>query len=214
MSSATPPFGASTAKGVSFRASTVAGASFAANRTGRSRSSRRDFKVKRERRCGIRGSGRRIWPPSGRPSGWSTPPRTKAGPLPAAPRHHDVDLNTVGRGHISVPSARVSIFGGIQPDKLTAYLEQAAHALANDGLLQRFQVMVFPDPRRWEFGHAHVPRDSQQRGATVPICPQDEAGGHSSSIRPNATDRCISGEWKAATPTIRRPNPAIPMFAQ
>jgi len=26
-----------------------------------------------------------------------------------------------------------------------AYLEQAAHALANDGMLQRFQVLVYPD---------------------------------------------------------------------
>jgi hypothetical protein len=37
------------------------------------------------------------------------------------------------------------------PDKLTVYLEQAAHALANDGMLQRFQVLVYPDPRRWEW---------------------------------------------------------------
>jgi Protein of unknown function (DUF3987) len=44
-----------------------------------------------------------------------------------------------------------SIFGGIQPDKLTVYLEQAAHALANDGMLQRFQVLVYPDARRWEW---------------------------------------------------------------
>jgi hypothetical protein len=45
----------------------------------------------------------------------------------------------------------MSIFGGIQPDKLTVYLEQSEHALANDGMLQRFQVLVYPDPRRWEW---------------------------------------------------------------
>jgi hypothetical protein len=45
----------------------------------------------------------------------------------------------------------VSIFGGIQPDKLVAYLEQASNALANDGMLQRFQLLVYPDPRRWEW---------------------------------------------------------------
>ena len=50
-----------------------------------------------------------------------------------------------------IPNLCVSIFGGIQPDKLTVYLEQAAHALANDGMLQRFQVLVYPDPRRWEW---------------------------------------------------------------
>ena len=31
-----------------------------------------------------------------------------------------------------------------------AYLNQAQDALANDGMLQRFQMLVFPDPVRWE----------------------------------------------------------------
>ena len=61
------------------------------------------------------------------------------------------DTDRIGRGHIAIPNLCVSIFGGIQPDKLTVYLEQAAHALANDGMLQRFQVLVYPDPRRWEW---------------------------------------------------------------
>jgi hypothetical protein len=34
---------------------------------------------------------------------------------------------------------------------LTEYLEQAAHALGNDGTLQRFQVLVYPDARPWEW---------------------------------------------------------------
>ena len=57
----------------------------------------------------------------------------------------------IGRGSIAIPNLCLSIFGGIQPDKLTAYLEQAAHALANDGLLQRLQMLVYPDPRPWEW---------------------------------------------------------------
>jgi hypothetical protein len=61
------------------------------------------------------------------------------------------DTDRIGRGHIAIPNLCVSIFGGIQPDKLTVYLEQAAHALANDGMLQRFQLLVYPDPRRWEW---------------------------------------------------------------
>ena len=61
------------------------------------------------------------------------------------------DTDRIGRGHISIPNLCASIFGGIQPDKLTVYLEQAAHALANDGMLQRFQLLVYPDPRRWEW---------------------------------------------------------------
>ncbi|MBM3775521.1 MAG: DUF3987 domain-containing protein, partial [Acidobacteria bacterium] len=61
------------------------------------------------------------------------------------------DTDRIGRGHITIPNLCVSIFGGIQPDKLTAYLEQATHALANDGMLQRFQILVYPDARRWEW---------------------------------------------------------------
>ena len=61
------------------------------------------------------------------------------------------DTDRIGRGHISIPNLCVSIFGGIQPDKLTIYLEQAAHALANDGMLQRFQLLVYPDACRWEW---------------------------------------------------------------
>jgi len=61
------------------------------------------------------------------------------------------DSDRIGRGHISIPNLCLSVFGGIQPDKLVRYLEQATHALANDGMLQRFQVVVYPDPRRWEW---------------------------------------------------------------
>lgn len=61
------------------------------------------------------------------------------------------DTDRIGRGSIFIPNLCASIFGGIQPDKLTGYLEQAANALANDGMLQRFQVLVYPDHRLWEW---------------------------------------------------------------
>ncbi len=61
------------------------------------------------------------------------------------------DTDRIGRGSIFIPNLCVSIFGGIQPDKLVSYLEQAANALANDGMLQRFQLLVYPDHRAWEW---------------------------------------------------------------
>jgi len=45
----------------------------------------------------------------------------------------------------------LSILGGIQPDKLIAYLEPSIKGLGNDGLIQRFQLMVYPDPIQWRF---------------------------------------------------------------
>jgi hypothetical protein len=61
------------------------------------------------------------------------------------------DTDRIGRGSIFIPNLCVSIFGGIQPDKLTAYHEQMENALANDGMLQRFQLLVYPDHRKWEW---------------------------------------------------------------
>ena len=59
------------------------------------------------------------------------------------------DTDRIKRGSILIPNLCVSVFGGIQPEKLIAYLEQATHALANDGMLQRFQLLVYPDPVLW-----------------------------------------------------------------
>jgi phage/plasmid primase-like uncharacterized protein len=61
------------------------------------------------------------------------------------------DTDRIGRGHIAIANLCVSVFGGIQPDKLTVCLEQATRALANDGMLQRFQMLVYPEHRRWEW---------------------------------------------------------------
>jgi hypothetical protein len=77
------------------------------------------------------------------------------------------DTDRIGRGHIQIPNLCVSVFGGIQPDRLTAYLEQAEHALANDGMLQRFQVLVYPDHRKWEWVNRDPKKDARDRAFTV-----------------------------------------------
>lgn len=58
----------------------------------------------------------------------------------------------IGRGTVHVDNLCISILGGIQPAKLTGYLKQATDALKNDGLLQRFQLMVYPDDQQnWKY---------------------------------------------------------------
>lgn len=53
----------------------------------------------------------------------------------------------IGRGTIDIDAACVSILGGIQPGPLGAYLNDALQGGAgDDGLLQRFQLAVWPDP--------------------------------------------------------------------
>ena len=64
---------------------------------------------------------------------------------------HTVDR--IGRGSIHVPACCLSIVGGITPGRLRSYLAEALKdGPANDGLMQRFQVLVYPDvPRGWRY---------------------------------------------------------------
>ena len=57
----------------------------------------------------------------------------------------------VARGTIDTQNVCLSLLGGIQPGKLTSYLIQSTGDLANDGMIQRFQLLVYPDePQGWE----------------------------------------------------------------
>ncbi len=52
----------------------------------------------------------------------------------------------IGRGRIRIPRACVSVFGGIQPSPLKALLKESIDTgRGNDGLIQRFQLAVWPD---------------------------------------------------------------------
>ena len=55
----------------------------------------------------------------------------------------------IGRGTTHVSNLCVSLFGGIQPAKLTNYLHAAMRGQNNDGLVQRLQVLVYPDEPDW-----------------------------------------------------------------
>jgi hypothetical protein len=61
-------------------------------------------------------------------------------------------FDRIGRGTVHIPSTTLSIFGGIQPGKLRAYVAGAMeNGRGADGLLQRFQVLVWPDSiPRWK----------------------------------------------------------------
>lgn len=61
------------------------------------------------------------------------------------------DTDRIGRGTIFIPQLCLSLFGGIQPDKLRSLLDSMSDALANDGTLQRFQLLVYPDHKDWEW---------------------------------------------------------------
>ena len=52
----------------------------------------------------------------------------------------------IGRGTLFIPAACVSLLGGIQPSRLAEYLRATIHGGGgDDGLIQRFQLAVYPD---------------------------------------------------------------------
>lgn len=55
----------------------------------------------------------------------------------------------IGRGTLHIPHVCLSILGTIQPGPLQQYVRAASGGAKADGLLQRFQLMVWPDPVRW-----------------------------------------------------------------
>ncbi len=60
-------------------------------------------------------------------------------------------VDRIGRGTVCAENGVcLSVLGGIQPGKLLAYLSQAIGENENDGLLQRFQIMVYPDSVEWQ----------------------------------------------------------------
>ena len=61
-------------------------------------------------------------------------------------------VDRIGRGTLHIPALCLSIIGGIQPGPLAQYVHQATSGgEGDDGLLQRFQLLVWPDvPKTWE----------------------------------------------------------------
>jgi hypothetical protein len=60
-------------------------------------------------------------------------------------------FDRIGRGTIDIKGACISILGGIQPGPMRAYMSRAARGgQDDDGLVQRFQLCVWPDqPEQW-----------------------------------------------------------------
>lgn len=60
-------------------------------------------------------------------------------------------VDRIGRGSLHVPAVCASVLGGIQPGPLSAYVNDALEESEKaDGLLQRFQVLVYPDLRGYD----------------------------------------------------------------
>ena len=59
------------------------------------------------------------------------------------------NIDRIGRGSLLVKTVCLSVFGGIQPELLERYLSTIVNSMDNDGRIQRFQLLVFPEQVPW-----------------------------------------------------------------
>lgn len=78
-------------------------------------------------------------------------------------------VDRIGRGTIRVPHCCMSMLGGIQPGRLRSYLVDALRdGPTNDGLIQRFQLLVWPDTAPdWNYVDRAPDAVSEQQAARV-----------------------------------------------
>ena len=60
-------------------------------------------------------------------------------------------LDRIMRGAGYIENHCLSLLGGIQPDRLLSYLDESIKGHGNDGLLQRFQLLTYPDMPQWQY---------------------------------------------------------------
>ena len=115
----------------------------------------------------------------------------------------------IGRGTIDIIATTVSIIGGIQPGPLAGYQRAAVRGGAgDDGLMQRFQLAVWPDcPNSWQNVDRWPDTASRQRAfetylrlnALDPaeICAESDDDGDIPFLRFNADAQELFDEWRA-----------------
>jgi len=95
--------------------------------------------------------------------------------------------DTISRGTTYTPKHIVSVLGGIQPGKLKTYLLSRQSGHGDDGLLERFQLMVYPDNHKLERIDI-APNNSAQKRAYDVFRQMDdiEDGGNPYRFTPDA----------------------------
>jgi len=80
---------------------------------------------------------------------------------------HEIDR--IGRGSLHVPALCLSVLGGIQPGPISRYVYDATQGKDNDdGLLQRFQLLVWPDvPTSYQLVDRRPNSEARERAYAV-----------------------------------------------
>jgi hypothetical protein len=74
----------------------------------------------------------------------------------------------ISRGTVHTENLCISIFGNTQPAKLSRYLHYAIRGIDNDGLLQRFQLLIYPDDNlNWQLVDKPANHTAKKRAANI-----------------------------------------------
>lgn len=110
----------------------------------------------------------------------------------------------IGRGTVHIDSVTLSLIGGIQPSKLQPYIWNAVNqAAGDDGLIQRFQLSVWPD----DVGHwKNVDEwpDSQAKNEAFDVFqrlnelpePVLDENGHLPAVRFDTEGQEVFSQWR------------------
>jgi hypothetical protein len=72
------------------------------------------------------------------------------------------NIDRIARGSLHIKNLCISVFGGIQPELLERYLAGISTSLDNDGRIQRFQVLVYPNSVKWEWRDRHPVKGARE----------------------------------------------------
>lgn len=122
----------------------------------------------------------------------------------------------IGRGTLRIEAACVSILGCIQPDPLGEYLRDSLSGNSgNDGLVQRFQLAVYPDfTRAWE-NIDRPPNETARRAVTQAFQHADDLWNGGSTPRAlhfDAAAQALFDSWRTDLETVvlsGREHPAL-----
>lgn len=76
-------------------------------------------------------------------------------------------FDRIGRGTTSLPKFALSVVGGIQPGPLARYVRGAFSGERADGLLQRFQLLVWPDPEGFQYVDRYPSSEARQAATAL-----------------------------------------------
>ncbi len=126
------------------------------------------------------------------------------------------NVDRIGRGSFSVPAVCASILGGIQPGPLSSYVRGALEGGEKaDGLLQRFQGLVWPEvPPVWQNVDRYPNTEAKNRAFEVfekldALKPEDfgataEEGEEIPAVRFSAEAQEIFDAWRGELESVVR----------